>query len=107
MARTLTRLHDLVIASGETASAAIDVPDGAHSLMLFGPAALTGTVTVQVQRPSEDAYCALQSGGSDVTQTAASKATSLYPINFKRLRLVSGSAEAAARTFEVWARYPA
>ena len=71
-------------------------------MTIYGPSALTGTVTVQVaptDNPESGDWIALQKSGSDVTVPAV-KATPVGGM-FRALRLVSGSAEAALRTFPV------
>jgi hypothetical protein len=101
------RLPDLVIAAAGTTSNAIGASWLKHlrSVTLFGPAALTGTVTVETSAVNGDSavtgdYRNQQSAGADVT-VAADKAVTLSVIAARGLRVVSGSAEAAERTFQV------
>lgn len=104
MGRFTQSLGTLTIAAAGTTSPALIVPEDTVALVVFGPSALTGTVTVQVEptRAGTD-FLALQSGGSDVT-IPANKATPIPVIAFRQLRLVSGSAEAIARVFTIEAQ---
>lgn len=106
-------LPNILIASGTTTSAAIGGFDDAEALVIYAPAALTGTVTLQVapdrQASERDqslaaapavVWSTMQSGGSDIT-IPAGKALTLTDIGFRQMRLVSGSSEGADRTFKV------
>lgn len=100
------RVGTLTIASGQTDSAAITSLGAlgrvglgnAAGISIHGPAALTGTVTVQVQPAGDSTWRTLQSGGVDVT-IAAGKTIVISPPAFADLRLHSGSAEGANRDF--------
>jgi hypothetical protein len=91
------------IASGQTASAAIDLRD----FMLAGitmPAAFTGTaLTFQVATPSGGSYTTLEDENGDA-YTLTVEASKYYPVNVihfvggRFLKIVSGSAEGADRT---------
>jgi len=70
------------------------------NILIISPAALTGTVTVEVAELDSDTFVALQSGGSDVTLPAG-KATQITGLTAGVLRLVSGSSEGAERTFRL------
>ena len=96
-------LDNLVIANSGTTSNALTANDlkFVEGVTIFGPSALTGTATVQVSYDGTN-FLALQSGGADVTVTAA-KALSINPLAAKGLRVVSGSAEGAERTMRVLA----
>lgn len=65
-----------------------------------GPAALTGTVTLQGCETETGTFVAQQSGGADIT-VAANKLTPVIPALPRFIRLNSGSAEAADRDFIV------
>lgn len=90
---------NMVIAQNGTVSNAIEVGK-ANALTIHAPAALTGTVTLYGCDTSDGTFLAVQSGGSDIT-VPANKATPLGTIGTKFIKVVSGSAEAAARTFRV------
>jgi len=92
----LVHLADLVIANGGTDSNNIEV-DAVNDLCIFAPATLTGTINVQVS-PDASNWFDLKSGGSNVA-VAASAAVVITNGGFKYLRVHSGSAEGAARTF--------
>ena len=96
-----SRLTDLVIASSGTTSNALDNSEirFMDEFVIFGPAALTGTVTVQISYDGTN-YVTLQSAGSDVT-IAATKGTVIKAGGFVKLRVISGSAEGATRTFPI------
>jgi phage tail protein X len=69
---------------------------------IIAPGTLTGTVTVQVSHlanPGASDWVPLQRDGSNVT-VPVGVATPIAGL-FKALRLVSGSAEAADRTFQI------
>lgn len=117
MARQVTDLGTISIANAGTTSGGLSgvssasvvrvALDYAIAISIFSPAALTGTVTVQVspvESPAAGDWKALSVGGADVTIPAA-KAVILTSLGgFKDLRLVSGSAEAAQRDFIVRAQ---
>ncbi len=97
-------LGNMVIANGGTASSSLGgrILRTIKSITIHGPAALTGTVTLQsLDAVGGSAWTPVQSGGTDVTITAA-KALVLTEVPFGTIRLLSGSAEGAARTFPVW-----
>lgn len=70
----------------------------AVDIVVFAPAALTGTVNPQFSPSEGGTMETLQSGGSDVTLPAA-KATSIGNFSARDMRIHSGSAEAADRAF--------
>lgn len=92
------------IASAGTTSEEISLQDNAArrscDLTIFGPPALTGTVTVQVAEEPGGTFVALQSGGSDVTLPAV-KATVINGLTAGAIRFVSSGAEAAERVFNI------
>jgi hypothetical protein len=94
-------LPALTFSTASTTSNAIGILDDSWGLTLYSPSALTGTITVQVE-PTDTGtnFVDLQSGGVDVTLPAG-KATVINPIPFRQLRLITGTTEAAARTFTV------
>ena len=94
-------LPDLVIANGGTTSSAISAERLRYldSINIWGPAALTGTVTVEVSYDGTN-YGTLQSAGSDVA-VAATKVVTVLTGGFYGLRVKSDGAEGAARTFQV------
>ena len=95
------KMGNLVIASSGTTTpertAKADYGD-AENIVIFAPATLTGTVTVEVSDVPGGTFVPLQSGGADVTLPAG-KATTITEVGFPAMRFKSGSAEAAARTF--------
>jgi len=105
MSRQVVDFGTLTIASGQTTSGTLASVIGSGALVdltIYGPAALTGTVTVQVapnNNPVSGDWKALQSAGADVTVPAA-KATTIAA-SFRALRLVSESSEGADRAFRV------
>ena len=86
------------IASGQDASPALNTGD-VDGLYVFAPAALTGTVTVEVSHDGT-AWVTLQSEGSDV-QVPAGKATAVGWLRAPFTRLKSSASEAAPRDFEI------
>lgn len=99
----LTAVPNLTIANGGTTS---DVLEFGYcrllrGLSITGPSALTGTVTVEISKGrSGTEWSTLQSGGADVTITAA-KTTVIEPLIAGRLRLKSSGAEGAERVFKL------
>lgn len=101
----VANLTSLTIASGQTVGAAIGGMDDAEALVIYAPAALTGTITLQIS-PTREAsegggtatWATLQSGGADIT-LGAGKALTITDIGFRQLRMVSDAAEGATRTF--------
>jgi hypothetical protein len=79
---------------------------GFDAISIGGPGTLTGTVTVQVSDFTEDSdeygttWRDKQSAGVDITVPADGHIT-INTVDFKRLRLSSGSAEVANRRFRV------
>lgn len=102
-------MKSLTIASGQTNGTAIGGFDDAEALVIYAPATLTGTITLQVAPEREaseggtstaQSWATMQSGGVDITLPAG-KALTLTDIAFRQLRLVSGSAEGGDRAFRV------
>lgn len=96
------RTKTLTIAQSGTTTDVLDLgSDGTWSGMQIGilsPAALTGTVTVEVCDTEAGTFRTLQSDGSDIALTAT-KAAVLDPVPFRYLRIKSSGAEASARNF--------
>lgn len=86
----------MTIANGATASNAIEC-GSAYSMTIYGPAALTGNVNVQVSRDGVT-FVDLVVQGSKVFVPAI-VATPLVGIGSKFMRLFSDAAEGAARVF--------
>lgn len=101
MGKYVCDLPSLTISSGGTQSGAIGGFSDAVALVLYAPAALTGTVTIQIE-PTDTgtAWVDLGSGGSDVTIGAGNSVT-VEPVGFRQLRVVSSAAEGADRVFTV------
>jgi len=70
-----------------------------------GPAALTGTVGLQISDQETTGFVPAQSGAADIT-VPANKATPVIPIIARFLRLVSGGAEGSQRDFVVMGATP-
>lgn len=95
-----------VIASAGTEGTAIEFKrKPVRGIVIYAPAALTGTVTVQVATGATEAaavWVTLQSAGSDIT-VAAAKAVTIDAVAWDWMRMLSDGAEAATRTFTVMA----
>lgn len=87
----------LTIANGGTTSNSIEIGH-ANAVTIYAPAALTGSVRAQVSRDNA-VWRDISLFGGDLL-IPANKATSISGIGSKYLRLVSDSAEGAARAFE-------
>ena len=105
MARHTVELPDLVIPEDGTVSNVVENKLAfAHAVdfVIWGPATLSGTVTVEVapnQSPSSGDFSPLQVvPGTNVT-VGADKAPVIAAAGFKALRLVSGTTETSERTF--------
>jgi hypothetical protein len=94
-------LGTLTIASSGTTSPAIPYERIRYldSILIWGPSALTGTVTVEVSYDGTN-FGTLQSAGSDV-EVGPDKVVVVLSGGFQALRLVSGSSEASARVFNL------
>ena len=103
MSRHVYDCGTIAITSGQTDSTAVAANphyQNATGLVIGAPSALTGTITIQISLDGGSTYLALQSNGSDVT-IGASDAVSITFQGWTHLRVVSGSAEGATRTFTV------
>lgn len=80
-------------------SVSLDSLAGAAGVCIYAPAALTGTITVEVSVDGTT-FVTLQSGGADVS-IGAGKAITLTEISFRHVRLKSSGSEAAQRVFSV------
>jgi hypothetical protein len=78
----------------------------ATGITIYAPAALTGTITIEVQPYGDATWRTLQSGGADIT-LAATKAVVISPPAFADLRLHSSGAEGADRDFFIDAQLDA
>jgi len=95
-------LGDITILSGQTISDTMDFRkwrSAASAVTIYGPAALTGAVNVQVSQDGS-VWVDLQEAGADIT-IAASEAENIITVGWKYLRLLSTLAEAANRVFHV------
>lgn len=114
MARHPARLGTLTITSGATESTALSTltnmkvaVGSAVDLIIYAPAVLTGTVTVEispVESPSSGDWVSLSLSGSAVT-IAAGVGELIPAVAYYDLRLSSGSAEGADRDFIIVAQY--
>lgn len=96
------------IANGQTVSGVVDLKKRSPVGLLL-PSALTGTaITFQMSDTLDGTYVAIHSGGAALSVTVGtSRYVVLDPANFRGVRflkLVSGSAEGAARTILVATR---
>jgi hypothetical protein len=74
-----------------------------RGITIFGPAVLTGTVTVEVSADLDAAtptWQKLQSGGANIAVGAA-EAVSIDYVAWHGLRVASASAEASPRVFKI------
>jgi hypothetical protein len=95
-------MSNLVIANGQTDTTTpiTKYLGDAHSLTITGPSALTGTVTVKISTDGGSNYVDAGSAGSDIT-IGAGNAVTISPVTFNAVKVTSGSAEGAERTFTV------
>ena len=95
-------LPDLVIANGatDTTTPITAYLDDAHAVTVVAPSALTGTVSIKGSLDGGTTWVDIGSGGADVT-IGAGNAVTISPFVFNGLKVTSGSAEGAARTFVV------
>lgn len=101
-------IASVTIANGETVSSAAFMKNGVAGAIQF-PAALTGTaLTFQVSYDGVTYTALYATGGSAVSYTVA--ASRVIPLDkevfgaFPYIKLVSGSAEGAARTLIIYIR---
>jgi hypothetical protein len=102
----------LTIANGGTSSPALSSVwskgqvrstfGNTEQITVYGPAALTGAVKIEVsQKYGSGVWSTLSKGGADVT-VAAGKATTIeFPGGIQDMRFTSAGAEGAARQFDV------
>lgn len=101
MALQVTDLPSITIAINTSTGNAIGFFDDALGLEIYAPASLDGTCTLEVEPSSTGtSFVTQQSGGSDVT-IPAGKATTISPVAFRQMRIVSAASESAARVFRV------
>ena len=101
-------LPAMTIPSSTSTSNAVRNLDDSVAVSILSPAALTSTtITIQVEPTSTGTdWVTLQSGGSDVTISAVSKAIVVNPFPFRQLRVIGNASEAADRTFTVLRTVP-
>jgi len=103
----VSRLVDLTIANGATASNAISGFKDARAIGIFAPAALLSSLTYVVQvepTPTGTPFRTLQSGGADIS-IAASKGIIITDNAFNRIRVLASAAVTAAKTFQSTKRW--
>ncbi len=91
----------LTIANAGTISDVLDLAGlGSHGkwAINFKTSALTGTVLLEVSNSATGTFVVQQSGGTDI-EIKASKGTEVVDLTARFIRLVSGGAEGAERTF--------
>lgn len=99
--RLLTNTVTLTIASGQTASNAIEIGGFLQACTIFAPTTLPEVVTVQIEpTPNGTTFRTLLSGPDDVT-VPEGKAVIIMETPFSQLRLRSGGAVGADRVFSV------
>lgn len=76
----------------------------ADRLLIWGPSALTGTVTVEVTPDGGTTWNQLSHNGTDVT-VAAGDARDVENLAWDNLRVKSSGAEAAERSFQIMAQF--
>jgi hypothetical protein len=94
----------LTILSGQTTSQALNLLEAGrevpHSVAIYGPASLTGTVTVEVSPDGGATWNVLHSAGVAVEVAAASCVVILAALAlFEQIRVKSDGAEGADRVF--------
>lgn len=99
--RNTIALPDLVIPSGGTDSNGVMVPEDAGAIEIFSPAVLTNAVTIQVEpTKTGTSWVTLLSGGSSIAVPVSSSLV-ITATAAGQIRVHSGGAEAAARTFKL------
>lgn len=97
-------LASCVITSGQQAGSAVGPCDDATAVTIFAPSTLTGTIRIQASQNdatrTAGTWVDVKSAGSNIT-VAADGAVTVIEVAFRWLRLFSGSAEGATRTFGV------
>lgn len=99
----LGKIQSLVIANGGTSSDVLDMASENRRpvvITLYGPSALTGTVSVQISMDGTNFQTLQSPSGTDITITAA-KCIVIAPLGPCYLKLLSSGAEGAARTFQL------
>jgi hypothetical protein len=106
MAKMTSFLGNLVIASGQTASNTLPIPNGklSSALTFVGPAAFTGTVGVQLGFGAATPQAVVIDGGSAIA-IAALQSKRVNIGGASSVRVVSGGAEAAERTVPVYVEH--
>lgn len=104
---TLRRGPDVVIANGQTVSGAVDLGEGVLCGLQF--ATMTGTaITIQAAEDIAGTYVlvALRGGALSITMASDRYITLLSEETrgLRYIKLVSGSAEGAARTIQTYVR---
>ena len=101
MALVLVGMPSMVVPIATSTSNAIRQFDDAFAITLYSPTLTSTTVQVMVEPTSTGSnWVVLQSGGTDVNIESL-KGTVISPAAFLQMRIETGGAEAAARTFTV------
>ena len=107
-------LPTITMDAGFASSSILTGFEDASALIIMGPAALTGTITVRVATESDgvtasDTWSDYQSGGSDVTITAGNAVQFTPPLAGSIILVSSagqpGGGEAARRVFQVQKKF--
>lgn len=94
-------LGTLTVASGQTDSAALEFrKKPLRGITVFAPAALTGTVNIQVSGDAGSTWNDLYSGGI-VVEVPAGSAVAVDFVGWDQLRIHSDASEGADRAFVI------
>ena len=103
-------LPTLTIDSGFASSSVLTGFEDASALIIMGPTALTGTITIRIATESDgvtssSTWTDYQSGGSDVTITAGNAVQFTPPVAGSLILVSSAASEAARRYFQVQKKF--
>lgn len=110
---SVEHIGDLVIADTEDTSTLLSslltpvqrsVLGTMDQLTVFGPAALTGTVTIEVSDEPDGTFVPLNDSNGAPIEIAAATATDIPFTTYKDLRLKSSGAEGDDRVFKLFGR---
>lgn len=94
-------LGTVTISTSAQASSAIDLDRKyIRSLVIGAPAAVTGTINVQISLDKQESWLYLQSGSTDIDIPAA-RCVVIDCVGYDAVRVYSSSAEAVDRIFTV------
>lgn len=97
-------LPDITITNGQTESAVLDMKAIPYkflrNLLVVGPAVMAEAIKIYVAKSPTGTFVPLQSGGADVSLTAA-KGTPVTSIMFGALKFVAASAVTGDKVIEM------